>query len=96
MGHKGSDVIMTCFQYEVTVSSPGFIDSVFTLYIECLDDGSCTEANKFVSMSPELAPGQTRIMLTWAYDTPSDLDIHIMAVNKVTNDFFNGINEHID
>jgi len=70
------------WQYEVTVSSPGFIDSVFTMYIECSDDGSCTEANKFVSMSPELAPGQTRIMLTWATDAPSDLDIHIMAVNK--------------
>ena len=84
---------MTCFQYEVTVSSPGFIDSVFTMYIECSDDGSCTEANKFVSMSPELAPGQTRIMLTWATDAPSDLDIHIMAVNKVTHNFFNCLNK---
>ena len=33
-------------------------------------------------MSPTLAAGETRIMLTWETEAPSDIDIHIVSVQK--------------
>jgi len=46
----------------------------------------CTSADcpnkKLVAMSPTLAAGETRIMLTWETEDPSDIDIHIVSVKK--------------
>jgi len=69
-------------EYAISVQAPGFIDAHFTMEVNCEAD-DCIN-NRLVAMSPELEPGQTRIILTWV-DTPSDLDIHIFSVNKTDN-----------
>ena len=66
--------------YSVQVKAEGFIDADFEMHVQCTSE-DCENA-KLVSMSPELEPGQTRIMLTWEKENPVDLDIHIVAVQK--------------
>ena len=69
------------YKYNVTVSAPGFIDSVFPMSGEC--NGGLCSAARSVALSPWLPPGHTRLILSWDTALPEDMDMHIMGVNKV-------------
>ncbi|MDX8404908.1 MAG: cadherin-like domain-containing protein [Mariprofundus sp.] len=58
--------------YTATTTKAGFADSSITVTIQ----GGATTAANPVLMSPVLAAGQTRIVLSWGA-TPSDLDSHL-------------------
>ena len=58
----------------------GFIENDFFLQVQCNNDSNCI-VKRLVVMSPELAPEQTRIMMTWD-ELPKDLDLHVMSVKK--------------
>ena len=66
--------------YSVQIRADGFIDADFEMEVQCTS-ADC-ENKKLISMSPTLDAGQTRIMLTWEKENPSDLDIHIVSVKK--------------
>ena len=59
----------------------GFIPSTVTNYTMSCSSPVCDHV-KLVSMSPTLAPGQTRIMMTWEKERPKDLDISVVSVRK--------------
>jgi len=66
--------------YSVQIKADGFIDADFEMEVQCTSSDCVNK--KLISMSPTLEAGQTRIMLTWEKDEPSDIDIHIVAVKK--------------
>ena len=65
--------------YSGNVTMEEFIENDFFLQVECNNDPTCI-VRRLVVMSPELAPEQTRIMMTWD-EFPNDLDLHVMSVN---------------
>ena len=67
-------------KYAIKVSAEGFISTTAHYTMRC---PGC-DHNKLVTISPELEPGQTRIMMTWERDIPKDLDIRVMSVKKST------------
>ena len=70
--------------YNVVVESTGFITSEFEMTVFCTSasDSECFSNPKTAILSPELAPGETRIIMTWETNVPSDLDIHVVSVKK--------------
>ena len=67
-------------KYAIQVWAEGFISTTAHYTMRC---PGC-DHNKLVTISPELKPGQTRIMMTWERDIPKDLDIRVMSVKKST------------
>ena len=70
--------------YTVELWAEGFIPSTVTNYTMSCSSPVCDHV-KLVSMSPTLAPGQTRIMMTWEKERPADVDIHVMSVRRSDN-----------
>ena len=69
--------------YSVLIESTGFITSEFEITVACHSvDSNCFSIQKTAILSPELAPGETRIIMTWETNVPSDLDIHVVSVKK--------------
>ena len=66
--------------YSVQIEAEGFITSDFEMEVQCTS-ADCPN-RRLVTMSPTLAAGETRIMLTWETEAPSDIDIHIVSVKK--------------
>ena len=64
--------------YDIQIWAPGFISTPDHYTMEC---GKCDHV-KLVSISPELPPGQTRIMMTWEKERPRDLDISVVSIRK--------------
>ena len=62
----------------INVKSVGFIAANATIEVGC----SQAERRVLVSISPELEYGETRILMTWETDSPSDLDIHVISVRN--------------
>ena len=71
--------------YTVELWAEGFIPSTVTNYTMSCSSPVCDHV-KLVSMSPTLAPGQTRIMMTWEKERPADVDIHVMSVRRSNNE----------
>jgi len=70
--------------YTVVIEASGFITSEFEMTVACSSDSDseCVYNPKTAILSPELAPGETRIIMTWETNVPSDLDIHVISVRK--------------
>ena len=70
--------------YTVVIEASGFITSEFEMTVACSSDSDseCVSNPKTAILSPELAPGETRIIMTWETNVPSDLDIHVISVRK--------------
>ena len=66
--------------YSVQIEAEGFVTSDFEMEVQCTS-ADCPN-KRLISMSPTLAAGETRIMLTWGTETPKDIDIHIVSVKK--------------
>ena len=67
-------------KYGIKVSAEGFLSSTPHYTMRCLSS-KCDHV-KLVTLSPELRPGQTRIMMTWEHDIPKDLDIRVISIKK--------------
>ena len=63
--------------HKVYVEADGFIDSEDEVDVQCNDENCKNPA--LVALSPELPPGQTRIMMTWVRDPPQDIDLHLVG-----------------
>jgi len=66
--------------YSVQIEAEGFVTSDFEMEVQCTS-ADCPN-KRLVAMSPTLAAGETRIMLTWGTENPRDIDIHIVSVKK--------------
>ena len=70
-------------RYSINVKSEGFINADFEMVVACTSADCPNE--KLVTMSPVMPPGQTRIMINWEKAHPTDIDTHIMAVQRSDN-----------
>ena len=66
--------------YQVTFWREGYITKTQNLSVEATFVGE--RVDKRVIMSPELTPGQTRIIYTWQEDDPMDMDLYVTAIKK--------------
>ena len=66
--------------FAINVKSVGFIAANATIEVGCEQADFTVE--RLVSISPELEYGETRILMTWETDSPSDLDIHVISVRN--------------
>ena len=66
--------------YQVTFWREGYITKTQNLTMEATMDNE--RVDKYVILSPELTPGQTRIIYTWEEDEPRDMDMHVAAIKK--------------
>ena len=71
-------------KHKVYVEADGFIDSEDEVDVQCNDD-SCQET-EVVAMSPELEPGQTRIIMEWNKENPTDIDLHVFGIRNQDGD----------
>ena len=67
--------------YKVHVEAEGFVSSDIEMEVKCTLAGPCPN-KKLVTLSPTLEAGETRIMMNWETNTPSDVDLHIIAVKS--------------
>ena len=77
---KASLEVTDTGKYGIKVSAEGFLSSTPHYTMRCLSS-KCDHV-KLVTLSPELRPGQTRIMMTWEHDIPKDLDIRVISVRN--------------
>ena len=66
--------------YQVTFWRDSYQNKTQNLTIEAVMVGE--RVDKYVIMSPELTPGQTRIIYTWQEVDPMDMDMYITAIKK--------------
>ena len=66
--------------YTLKLWAEGFISTTAHYAMGCTS-AKCDHV-KLVTLSPELPPGQTRIMMTWEKERPKDLDISVVSVRK--------------
>ena len=66
--------------YSVQIKADGFVTSDFEMEVQCTSE-DCPN-KRLVTMSPTLAAGETRVILNWETEAPSDIDIHIVSVKK--------------
>ena len=71
-------------KHTIYVEADGFIDSEDEVDVQCNDD-SCQET-EVVAMSPELEPGQTRIIMEWNKENPTDIDLHVFGIRNQDGD----------
>ena len=67
--------------YKVHIEAEGFVSSDIEMEVKCTLAGPCPN-KKLVTLSPTLEAGETRIMMNWETNTPSDVDLHIIAVKN--------------
>ena len=65
-------------RYNVQIQADGFITHDVDIDVRCT--AVDCENDKLVALSPLLVAGQTRIMMTWDHENPTDIDIHVMAI----------------
>ena len=66
--------------FSVHVESDGFIPADTSIEVGCEQADFTVE--RLVSISPELEAGETRIIMSWETESPSDVDIHVISVRK--------------
>ena len=66
--------------YKVQIEAEGFVTSNIEMEVQC-SSADCPN-KRLVTMSPTLAAGETRIMMTWETESPRDIDLHIVSVKK--------------
>ena len=68
--------------YHVELIRDGYIDKHANLTVEATYPGE--RVNKYVIMSKELTPEETRIIFTW--ETSQDMDLFVAGIDKSTDD----------
>ena len=68
--------------YHVEVMRDGYIDKITNLTVEATTPGE--SVTKYVIMSKELTPEETRIIFTW--ETSQDMDLFVGGIDKVTQE----------
>ena len=84
-GREGNFTVPTWNgQHTVTLSSEGFISTTESFNVFADTSQSCFVTH-YVIMSPVLEEGETRLIMSWVTTPPTDVDIHIVAVNKTNS-----------
>ena len=68
--------------YHVDLMREGYINKVANLTVEATSPGE--RVTKYVIMSKELTPEETRIIFTW--ETSQDMDLFVAGIEKDTDD----------
>ena len=68
--------------YHVYLMRDGYINKVANLTVEATTPGE--RVTKYVIMSKELTPEETRIIFTW--ETSQDMDLFVAGIEKDTDD----------
>ena len=66
--------------YKVHVEAEDFVTGDIEMKVKCTS-ADCPN-KKLLTLSPTLEPEETRIMMNWETNTPSDVDLHIIAVKN--------------
>ena len=72
--------------YRVQIKVEGFVTSEYEEEVGCSSEDcpkfSPDSQPRLVAVSPTLALGETRIIMSWETENPRDIDIHIVSVKK--------------
>jgi len=66
--------------YQVEFWRSGYLNKTQNLTVEITEPNQ--RIDKYVIMSPELTPGQTRLIYTWQTESPGDVDLHVHAIKN--------------
>ena len=73
-------------KHKVYVEADGFIDSEDEVNVQCNGNEESCQETEVVAMSPELEPGQTRIIMEWNKHNPIDIDLHVFGIRNHDGD----------